>query len=327
MVFLRNRAILAPMSGITDLPFRKLAHRLGAGLVIAEMAGGKMLVGGHGQTLKKIMGAGEISPCVIQISAGDPHTAARAARIAADHGADGIDINMGCPARKVVRGVAGSALMKEPDLALAIIEKTVNAVSLPVSVKMRLGWDETCMNAPEIAQRAEQAGTSMITVHGRTRNQFYKGRANWREIARVVQAVNIPVIANGDIWSFSDSTACLARSGAHGIMIGRGARGRPWIIGEFGARLAGKKPPGISRDDKKSIMLAHFEDMLGFYGRKVGLRNARKHLGWYVEDLLGDTRQMKIWRSRLFREENPARVPELIERLFDEQHDDHGVVA
>jgi nifR3 family TIM-barrel protein len=305
------------MSGITDLPFRRLVHRLGAGLVIAEMVASKMLAGEHRQTLQRVMGASEISPYVIQISGRHPKEVAEAARIAAALGADMIDINMGCPARKVIKGLAGSALMKTPDLALSIIENVVGAVDLPVTLKMRLGWDENLLNAAQIAVRAEQAGIQMFSVHGRTRNQFYKGRADWQAIRDIVEAVDVPVIANGDIIAFDDVETCLRQSGAYGVMIGRGAQGRPWIVGEYGERLAtGLLSPPLSLHDKRSILFEHYEDMLSFYGIELGLRNARKHLGWYVDDLVKERQQAVIWRGRLCREENPSRVVEMIDRLF-----------
>jgi nifR3 family TIM-barrel protein len=317
MIKLRNKALLAPMSGITDLPFRRLAHRMGAGLVVAEMVASKMLAHEHKQTLHRVMGDADIHPYVIQISGRDPHMMAEAARIAADLGADMIDINMGCPARKVIKGLAGSALMKNPELAGRIIEAVTEAVDLPVSLKMRLGWDENQLNAAEIAASGEQAGLKMFTVHGRTRNQFYKGRADWNAIRKVVAAVDAPVIANGDILSFEDVEECLGQSCAHGVMIGRGAQGRPWFIGQVGGMLAtGTVPPSPPLETKREIVLEHYEDMLVFYGTENGLRNARKHLGWYVEDLISSPRKAKGWRIKLCREENSSRVVNLINELF-----------
>ncbi len=317
MIKLKNRALLAPMSGITDLPFRRIVHQMGAGLVIAEMVASKMLAGEHKQTLQRVMGSADISPYVIQISGRDPIETAQAAKVAADLGADMIDINMGCPARKVVKGLAGSALMKEPDLALSIIEGVVGAVDVPVSLKMRLGWDEHLLNAGDIAIRAEQAGIQMFTVHGRTRNQFYKGQADWLAISDVVKAVSVPVIANGDIISFEAVEECLARSQAHGVMIGRGAQGRPWIVGQYGARLATNTLPAEpSLDEKQAIILEHYEDMLSFYGTELGLRNARKHLGWYVDDLFKRQSEALIWRARLCREDVPANVLKSINEMF-----------
>ncbi len=319
MIKLRNRALLAPMSGITDLPFRRIAHRLGAGLVIAEMVASRMLAGEHRQTLKRVMGAAEISPYVIQISGREPVETAEAARIAEDLGADMIDINMGCPARKVIKGLAGSALMRHPDLALSIIDSVVRSVNVPVSLRMRLGCDENLLNAAQIATKAEQVGIQMFTVHGRTRNQFYKGRADWRAIRQVVEAVNVPVIANGDIIRFADVEKCLAMSGAYGVMIGRGAQGRPWIVGAYGEQLDTKKhhPTPTSRE-KRTLIIEHYEDILSFYGVELGLRNARKHLGWYVDDLFRNPQHVKLWRSKLCRAETASRVLQLIDQMFVE---------
>jgi len=328
MSILRNRALLAPMSGITDLPFRRLAHRLGAGLVIAEMVASKMLAGKHKQTLQRVIGASEISPYVIQISGRDPVEMANAARVAADLGADMIDINMGCPARKVIKGLAGSALMKQPDLALSIIESVIHAVDVPVSLKMRLGWDANQLNAAYIATRAEQAGIQMISVHGRTRCQFYKGHADWPSIAHVVHAVDVPVIANGDILSYGDVKSCLAQSRAHGVMVGRGAQGRPWIVGEYGAKLQGNShfvPPTL--EEKKKLIIEHYKEMLDFYGKELGLRNARKHLGWYVDDLLKGREQALLWRARLCCEDDPQIVIYSLEQLFDELAQQKEVAA
>ena len=328
MIKLRNRALLAPMSGITDLPFRRLVHRMGAGLVIAEMVASKMLAGEHKQTLKRVMGSADISPYVIQISGRDPAVTAEAAKVAADLGADMIDINMGCPARKVIKGLAGSALMKQPDLALAIIESVVKAVNLPVSLKMRLGWDENLLNAPQIAVDAEQAGIQMFTVHGRTRQQFYKGTADWRAIRDVVERVEAPVIVNGDIINFTDVQASLDQSNAYGVMVGRGAQGRPWIVGEYGRRLDGKKQaPAPTNREKQSIIHEHYEDMLSFYGMPNGLRNARKHLGWYVDDLVKDRDVALTWRARLCREDDPVKVTKMIDLMFLELGEDCEAAA
>ena len=317
MINLRNRVLLAPMSGITDLPFRRLAHRLGAGLVIAEMVSSKMLAEAHTQTLRRVMGADELSPYVIQLTGRDPLDTAEAAKVAADLGADMIDINMGCPARKVTKGAAGAALMKEPELALSIVESVVQAVDLPVSLKMRLGWDVDCLNAPQLAVSAEQAGVQMFSVHGRTRNQFYKGQADWPAIRAVVDAVQTPVIANGDIMTFSDVEDCLKQSGAHGVMIGRGAQGRPWIVGEYGSRLTGEKaPPPLSGEQREAVILEHYEDILCFYGVQMGMRNARKHLGWYVDEFISDPQQAKMWRTKLFHEDDPTKVQTLVSEMF-----------
>ncbi len=296
--------------------------------MVAEMVASKMLAGAHKQTLKRVMGAPEITPYVIQISGRCPHETGEAARVAADLGADMIDINMGCPARKVTKGLAGSALMKEPDLALSIIDSVVGAVNLPVSLKMRLGWDEHLLNAADIAIRAEQAGVQMLTVHGRTRNQFYKGQADWLAISDVVKAVRVPVIANGDIIDFSALETCLAQSTASGVMIGRGAQGRPWIVGEFGARLAtGASPAAPTLAVKQAIIAEHYEDMLSFYGVELGLRNARKHLGWYIDDLFKRRSDALTWRARLCREEQPVNVIKALNEMFASIEGDRELAA
>lgn len=273
------------MSGVTDLPFRQLAWRYGAGLVVTEMVASRELVMNRGESWARLKGAG-ISPHMVQLAGREAHWMAEAAKIAADNGADIIDINMGCPAKKVTGGYSGSALMRDPDHALSLIEATVNAVSVPVTLKMRLGWDENSINAPEIARRAEQAGIKLVTIHGRTRMQFYEGRADWDAIRPVRDAIAIPLIANGDVETPEDATEILRRSGADAVMVGRGAQGRPWHVGW----LAGHAAP--SRSEIAALVIEHYEAMLDLYGREAGLRHARKHLGWYLDrhasNLLGD---------------------------------------
>lgn len=318
MIALHNRALLAPMSGITDLPFRRLAHRFGAGLVVGEMVDVRLLAAGHRQTLRRVAGGDEIRPYVIQISGRDPREMADAARMAADFGADMVDINMGCPARKVTKGLAGSALMREPELAIRIVEAVVTAMKVPVSLKMRLGWDVQSLNAACIARKAQDAGISMFVVHGRTRNQFYEGMADWAAIREVVGAVKVPVFANGDIVTPGDAVNCLERSGAHGVMIGRGALGRPWFVGQVGALLDKRlvpEVPGLA--ETRLLVIGHYEDMLAHYGSELGMRIARKHLGWYVDGLMPDAGESRFWRSQLCRETSHRRVLDRIEGLFD----------
>lgn len=281
---LPNRVFLAPLSGITDLPFRSRATAHGAGLVVSEMVASGELAKGRRQSALRIRRP-DVPVHMVQLAGRDPEWMAEGARIAAGEGADIIDINMGCPAKKVTGGYCGSALMCEPDRALSLIEAVVNAVDLPVTVKMRLGWDETALNAPDIARRAEAAGVAMVTVHGRTRCQFYKGMADWRAIARVKQAVSVPVVANGDVTCLADATAMLEQSGADAVMAGRAHYGAPWLAGKIAAEAAGAETRGIpaTPDGLADYVEAHYRDMLSFYGVDSGLRQARKHLGWYLD--------------------------------------------
>jgi nifR3 family TIM-barrel protein len=318
MIALHNRALLAPMSGITDQPFRRLAHRLGAGLVVAEMAAEKLINSSHRETLMRIAPSPGIRPHVVQIMGRDPGQMAEAARVAADCGADMVDINMGCPARKVVSGLAGSALMREPALALAIIDAVVAAVEVPVSLKMRLGWDHSSRNAPDIARSAAQAGIAMLFVHGRTRCQFYDGAADWFAIGDVVSAVGVPVYANGDIRRLCDVDACLGQSGAAGIMIGRGALGRPWFVGQAARYIENAAATGEpSSAQQHDLVIEHYDDMLLHYGRELGVRVARKHLGWYIDDLFADHAERATWRAMLLRDSDPKRVTARIDDMFD----------
>lgn len=266
------------MSGVTDLPFREIAWRWGAGLVVTEMIASRELAMSRGESWARLKRAG-LGPHMVQLAGREPHWMAEAARIAADNGADIIDINMGCPAKKVTGGLSGSALMRDPVLALSLIEATVKAVDVPVTLKMRLGWDENSINAPQIARQAEEAGVRLVTIHGRTRMQFYEGRADWNAIRAVREAISIPLIANGDVQSPADAREILAASGADAVMMGRGAQGRPWHVGA----IAGQPSP--SRRGQREVVAEHYEAMLAFYGREAGLRHARKHLGWYIDRL------------------------------------------
>lgn len=276
---------LAPMSGVSDLPFRRLAWRYGAGLVVSEMVACEALANKSREMATRARGEG-VGIHVVQLAGREEKWMAEGAKIAADNGADILDINMGCPARKVTHGYSGSALMQDPDHALRLIEATVNATELPVCLKMRLGWDENSLNADEIARRAEGAGIQLVTIHGRTRNQFYKGKADWAAIRRVSDSVRIPVIANGDIVALDQIENVLKRSGADGIMIGRGAYGRPWFPGYVTSRVSSNPNPMPEplRDEKHALASEHYEAILSHYGIKVGIRAARKHLGWYLDD-------------------------------------------
>ncbi|WP_243368595.1 tRNA dihydrouridine synthase DusB [Microvirga solisilvae] len=275
-------AVLAPLSGVTDVVLRRIAKRLGAGLVVSEMVASDELVQGSEEAQLRAEGAG-IDPHVVQLAGCEPHWMAEGARVAEGAGARIIDINMGCPAKRVIGGYSGSALMRDLDHACRLIEATVQAVSVPVTVKMRLGWDHYSLNAPELAKRAEALGVKAVTVHGRTRQQFYKGQADWAAIAAVSQAVTIPVIANGDIGSLDDARQCLALSKANAVMIGRCAVGRPWIVGQIGAALQGRIISEPSPEEKTELALEHYEGLLSLYGEHVGIRHARKHLAAYAD--------------------------------------------
>ena len=276
---------LAPLAGITDLPFRRLVARFGAGLVVSEMVASQEVVQARPEARARAeLGLGEAATAV-QLAGRDPYWMAEAARLVEGMGARIIDINMGCPAKKVTNGWSGSALMRDLPNALRLIEAVVGAVEVPVTLKTRLGWDEDCLNAPELARMAEAAGIRMITIHGRTRQQFYKGHADWGAIRAVKQAVTIPVLANGDITDEASARAAVAASGADGVMVGRGAQGRPWQPALIAHRLYGTPAPRIPRGAGLAEMVAgHYEAMLSFYGSALGLKVARKHLGWYMDD-------------------------------------------
>jgi nifR3 family TIM-barrel protein len=282
-VTIPNRVVLAPMTGITDMPFRGLTERLGAGLVVSEMTASAALAEGRNQARRRAARTGG-KLHVVQLAGCEARWMAEAARIAEAEGAAIIDINMGCPARFVTNIASGSALMRDLDHALTMIEATVAAVRVPVTLKMRLGWDAATINAPALAQRAEQAGVRLITVHGRTRCQFYKGTADWAAIRAVRQSIRIPLIVNGDIRSLDDALRALAVSGADAVMIGRGAQGRPWLPGQIARELAtGKReqPPPLGQQFE--MIAALYEEMLEHYGSAVGGRHARKHLGWALD--------------------------------------------
>ncbi len=316
-VTLPHGVVLAPMSGITDLPFRQTVHELGTPLVVSEMLASDMLLARKADLLRKAAHGG-MSPVMIQLVGREPAIMAEAARLAQDMGADILDINMGCPARKLTGGLSGAALMREPKRALAIAEAVVAAVSVPVTVKMRLGWDDKTRNAPWLAVRLAEVGVRLITVHGRTRNQFYAGRADWEAIGEVTQAVSLPVLANGDITDPKTAAQCLARSGAHGVMIGRAARGRPWLLQRIARYLAtGHDPGDPPLSHQREVALTHYRRMLHHYGTALGVRVARKHLGWYVAAAAPDAATEKRWRARLCRQDDPARVMIDLGQFYD----------
>ena len=283
---LKNSVILAPMSGVTDAAFRKVAHAHGAGMVVSEMVASEELARERPDMVRRTFGGGDISPFVIQLAGREAKWMREGAKLAQDLGADIIDINMGCPARQVTGGLSGSALMRDPDHAIGLIEATVGATSLPVTVKMRLGWDDQQRNAPEIASRAESAGAQMITVHGRTRCQFYTGKADWNAIKAVRDAIKIPLVANGDGETAEDAKAMKQASGADAVMFGRSAYGRPWWPGAVAEEIqagTGKKAPTL--EEERDIALWHQHETLSLYGDRLGNKTFRKHLGWLLTRL------------------------------------------
>lgn len=319
---LSGRVVLAPMSGITDAPFRRLVSDLGAPLAISEMTASEMLAAGEARARLQAEGAGT-GLHVVQLAGCEAHWLAEGARIAEASGAQVVDINMGCPAKKVTNGYAGSALMRDLHHAQALIAATVRAVSVPVTLKMRLGWDAASLNASELAMRAEQEGIRLVTVHGRTRCQFYTGAADWRAIRAVKSVVSIPVIANGDIRSFAEAKTALAHSGADGVMVGRAAVGQPWFVAHLADYLrTGRVPAAPSPQRQKALLIKLYEDMLEHHGVAAGLRQARKHLAASVDRLLAQgalrlTGTAQRLRTEILTSQSPATVVGAICGLYD----------
>ena len=312
-VVVASPVILAPMTAVTDLPFRRIVKRYGAGLTVSEMIASQAMVRETRQSLQKAMWDPAEEPVSMQLAGCEPHVMAEAAKLNEQRGAAIIDINMGCPVKKVVNGEAGSALMRDLKLASQIIDATVKAVSVPVTLKMRMGWNHDSLNAPELARIAEDLGIRMITVHGRTRCQMYKGEADWGFVRGVKQAVSIPVIVNGDICSTDDAREALRLSRADGVMIGRGAYGRPWLLGQVMADLEGAGArPDPSLDEQLSAMLEQYEAMLELYGTHTGVNLARKHVGWYTKGLPGSAEL----RNSVNQQDDPAIVTRMLREFY-----------
>ena len=312
-VQIASPVILAPMTGVTDLPFRKVVKRYGAGLTVSEMIASQAMIRETRQSLQKALWDPAEEPVSVQLAGCEPDVMAEAARLNEQRGAAIIDINMGCPVRKVVNGDAGSALMRDLPLAAALIEATVKAVQVPVTLKMRMGWDHSSLNAPELARIAEDLGIKLITVHGRTRCQLYKGTADWAFIRTVKDAVSLPVIVNGDICSIEDAREALRRSGADGVMIGRGAYGKPWLLGQAMAEFGeGGAKPDPELDEQLSTMLEQYEDMLSLYGTHTGVNLARKHIGWYTKGLPGSAEL----RNTVNQQDDPSVVKTMLRDFY-----------
>lgn len=313
-ITLNPPVFLAPLAGITDLPFRNLVSSFGAGLVVSEMVASQEMVQARPGSSTQAKARAELggNNTAVQIAGREAYWMAECAKIVADNGARIIDINMGCPAKKVTNGYSGSALMKDLDHALKLIEAVIKAVDVPVTLKTRLGWDDDLLNAPDLAHRAEDVGVQMITIHGRTRCQFYKGRADWAAIARVKAAVSVPVIANGDIVDSSTAKQALKLSNADGVMVGRGAQGRPWQLAQIAADIFDQKAPEVPKGSTLIGMIStHYEAMLRFYGAALGNRVARKHLGWYLDDMIAES----DLRRAIMTEKNPTQVLYLLRQI------------
>jgi tRNA-dihydrouridine synthase B len=314
-ITLPDNVLLAPLSGVTDLPFRRLVKKFGAPLVISEMIASRAMILQTRESLKKCQKDDAIYPMSVQLAGCDPEVMAEAAKLNEDLGADIIDINFGCPVKKVVNGFAGSALMKDEELATRIMAAVTKAVKIPVTMKMRLGWNHENLNAPSLAKKAEDVGIKMLTVHGRTRAQMYDGSANWELISKTKEAVKIPVIANGDIRNVEDVKKALELSKADGAMIGRACYGKPWLIAQINAELKGQKFIIPNIEEQKKVVLNHFNEMIDHYGEQTAVPLARKHIGWYSSGLKGSAE----FRAKVNITQGAKNICNLIEEFYDKQ--------